>query len=117
MSRNKDAVLEALRKVTCTEAGGPGGATPHTCTVSTGHLWPGGIPLLEEIKGDYPWGGYRGIQIPSQESLAKPVNIGRVSLGPTMSLPVLPLLHPNLPLGIALVWCLRIVGSFSDFGA
>lgn len=49
MSRNKDAILEALRKVKCAEAGGPDGVLPR-CTVSPGLLGPGGIPLLE-IKG------------------------------------------------------------------
>lgn len=60
-------------------------------------------------------GGCRGVHIPSQERRAKLVNIGKVSLGPTMFLPVWPLLHPNLPLGMALVQSLHIVGGFSDF--
>lgn len=112
MSRNKDAVPEALRKVKCAEAGGPGGAPPRRCTVSI-VIW-GQVGF--HSKGDYLWGG-TGIQIPSWERLAKPVNIRRVSLGPIMSLPVWPLLHLNLPLGTALVLCLQIVGSFSDSGA
>lgn len=50
MSKNKDAVLEALRKVNCAEAGGPGGAPPCRCTIFAGLLGSGGISLLEEVR-------------------------------------------------------------------
>lgn len=68
------------------------------------HLrWASGIRWDSTPGGSQGWlalGG-RGVQIPSQEKQTKLVNTGRVSLGPTMSLPVC-LLHSNLPLGIAL---------------
>jgi hypothetical protein len=46
MSRNKDAILEALREEKCSEAGG---APPRRCPISAGLLGAGGIPLLEEV--------------------------------------------------------------------
>lgn len=75
----------------CAEAGGPEGPSSKQMRHLPGLLGPGGIPLLE-IEGAV---GGRGVQIPSQERLDELVNVGRISLGH--------LLHPNLPLGIALV--------------
>lgn len=50
MSR-KDAALGALGKVKCPEACGPDGTSLSRCAVSTEHLGPSVIPLLEEVKG------------------------------------------------------------------
>lgn len=51
MPRNKDAALEALRKVKRPAACGPDGVSPSGCSISTGHQGLGVSPLLEEAKG------------------------------------------------------------------